>query len=345
MLSLFKKGILVVAAIFVGVFFYSAPSQKYEAISSETSNFTITIVPAPQCFEGIDNDGDGHIDYPNDPDCSSYTDDSEFPDSPPGPGPGGGGGGGGGSLPPETGVVFSGRAYPLSKVVILKDGQIAVETIAGPDARFRATIRDLSTGNYNFTVRSEDKNGVSSNPFSFPVFVSFGSSVEISGIFLAPTIDVDKSQVRRGDDILIFGQTVPESDVTIEVNSETQIFVNTESDESGVYLYNFNSAPLEYGGHSGRSKTNLETGESSGFGRHVAFLVGNQNIEKELGEGECRADLNRDGRVNLVDFSIAAFWYGKPLVGEIIATEVNCLNGDGRINLVDFSIMAFYWTG
>src|SRR5690606_13680648 len=151
-----------------------------------------------------------------------------------------------------------------------------------------------------------DKDGVSSLPFSFPVFISLGSSIEVSGIFLSPTIDVDKSQVRRGDDIVIFGQTVPGSEVTIEVNSETQVFVNTISDESGVYLYNFNSAPLEYGAHSGRSKTNLETGESSGFGKRVAFMVGNQNIEKELGIKECGADLNRDKRVNLVDFSIAA---------------------------------------
>lgn len=31
-----------------------------------------------QCNDGIDNDGDGRIDYPNDPGCVSYNDDSEF---------------------------------------------------------------------------------------------------------------------------------------------------------------------------------------------------------------------------------------------------------------------------
>ncbi|MEZ4114121.1 MAG: hypothetical protein R3B65_01530 [Candidatus Paceibacterota bacterium] len=52
---------------------------------------------------------------------------------------------------PETGVLFSGRAYPLSKITILKDGQKAIETIAGPDAQFRVKLTDLNPGNYNFT--------------------------------------------------------------------------------------------------------------------------------------------------------------------------------------------------
>ncbi|MEZ4103269.1 MAG: hypothetical protein R3B55_01770 [Candidatus Paceibacterota bacterium] len=317
--------------------------NKKEIISSETSNFRITIVPAPQCFDGQDNDSDGLIDFPNDPGCASYTDDSESDFTP--PPSGGGGGGGGGTRPPETGVSFSGRAYPLSRVTILKDGVVVVETIAGQDARFRANIGDLNPGSYNFTVRATDENGVTGNPFSFPVFISQGSTTDVTGIFLAPTIDVDKAEVRKGDDIAIFGQTVPESDVTIEVNSENQFFVNTQSDGDGIYLYNFNSAPLEEGSHSARSKTNLNTGEASNFGKLVGFSVGDQNIPKVPGNDSCRADLNQDGKVNLVDFSIAAFWYNKPLSGEITITESNCLNADGKINLVDFSIIAFNWTG
>ncbi len=34
--------------------------------------------PTYQCNDGYDNDGDGRIDYPNDPGCSSYYDDSEY---------------------------------------------------------------------------------------------------------------------------------------------------------------------------------------------------------------------------------------------------------------------------
>src|SRR3989344_2538889 len=51
-----------------------------------------TNVPLPQCSDGIDNDGDGFIDYPNDPGCSSADDDDETNN---GGGTGGGGSGGG----------------------------------------------------------------------------------------------------------------------------------------------------------------------------------------------------------------------------------------------------------
>src|SRR3984885_9419631 len=39
----------------------------------------------PQCSDGIDNDGDGLIDYPNDPGCTSPNQDSELDDCPSGP--------------------------------------------------------------------------------------------------------------------------------------------------------------------------------------------------------------------------------------------------------------------
>lgn len=34
--------------------------------------------PTYQCNDGYDNDGDGKVDYPNDPGCSTYNDDSEY---------------------------------------------------------------------------------------------------------------------------------------------------------------------------------------------------------------------------------------------------------------------------
>jgi hypothetical protein len=342
--SIFKLAVLPV--LIVGVIAVFGVATE----SADTSNFNITIVPAPQCFDGQDNDTDGLIDYPADPGCDSYTDDDETDVSSP---PSGGGGGGGGGVSsggrdddePDTSIKFSGRAYPGSQVSILQDGVVVLQTIAGSNAKFSATLGDLVPGNYNYLVRANDDNGMTSEPYTFPVLISQGSTTEVSGIFLAPTIDVDKTQVRRGDDIVIFGQTAPRSDVTIEVNSETQIFVATESDADGAYFYAFNSAPLEYGDHSTQSKTALSGGASTGFGRRVGFIVGDMNVVKEAGAGQCNADLNSDGRVNLIDFSIAAFWYQKTLSGDMINTEALCLNGDARINLVDFSIMAFYWTG
>ncbi|MFA6585589.1 MAG: hypothetical protein WCS86_00280 [Candidatus Paceibacterota bacterium] len=262
------------------------------------------------------------------------------------PPPGGGGGGGGGGVPPpaQTGVIFSGRAYPLSKVSFLKDGQLALSTIAGPDSNFTGSLTNLSAGNYNFSVYGEDKNGLRSTPFSFQVFVTSGATTNISGIFIAPTIAVDKSEVKKGDNIAIFGQSAPSSEIVISINSAQEFFNSAASDNNGIYLHNFDTSVLELGNHSTKSKA-LKNGEISSFSNIVGFIVGTKNILAKAPEKSDKCDLNEDGRCNLVDFSIAAFWYKKPLSEEFKLREKKHLNGDGKVDLVDFSIMAFYWTG
>lgn len=50
-------------------------------------------------------------------------------------------------------------------------------------------------------------------------------------------------------------------------------------------------------------------------------------------------DLNSDSRVNIIDFSMIAYWFRRadpPREAD--------LNGDGKVDLVDFSILAFNWT-
>lgn len=56
--------------------------------------------------------------------------------------------------------------------------------------------------------------------------------------------------------------------------------------------------------------------------------------------GVCRsvADLNCDGYVDIVDFSIMYYWFEK----NNIPARID-LAADGAINLADFSVMAFYW--
>lgn len=262
----------------------------------------------------------------------------------PSTGSGGGGGGGGGSgTSSTTSVSFKGRAYPLSKVFILKDGQIVTQTIAGPNASFSVSVSGLSTGNYTFSVYGEDDEGRKSSLFTFPVFVTEGANTEISDIFIAPTIAVDKKEVKQGDNIAIFGQAVPNSDVTISVNSPVEFFRYTQTDKNGVYLLNFDSSPLEMGQHSTKSKV-ATLNQISPFGRIIGFRVGTENIPSD-GNFFLMGDLNDDGRVNLIDFSIAAFWYKKVIDVSMQQKDIERLNADGKIDLIDFSIMAFHWTG
>ena len=255
--------------------------------------------------------------------------------------PSGGGGGGGGIIAPVvTSIVFDGRAYPKSAVTLLKDAQIAATTVAGTDSNFQMTLSGLSAGNYIFSVYSEDGRGIRSSLLTFPVSVTFGATTKVSGIFIAPTIAVDKSEVKRGDNIAVFGQSVPNSEVTISVNSEAEFFNKIKADASGAYLYNFDTSPLENGQHFTKSKVVFGS-EISSFSKAVGFTVGTKTVvAEESKKAPEKGDSNGDKKVNLVDFSITAYWYNRP--SPPLSVD---LNKDGKVNLVDFSIMAFYWTG
>ncbi|MDP3042856.1 MAG: hypothetical protein Q8N21_00410 [bacterium] len=254
--------------------------------------------------------------------------------------PSGGGGGGGGYVAPliETKVIFSGRAYPKSTVTLLKDAQVAATTVSGADANFQISISGLSGGNYIFSLYSEDSKGLRSSLLTFPISITTGATTQVSGIFIAPTIDIDKSEVKRGDNIAIFGQSVPNSEITISINSDEEFFAKMPAGKDGIYLYNYDTSPLEMGQHFTKSKVAL-AGEISSFSKAVTFQVGAKTTPKET--AKCgKADLNCDNRINLVDFSIAAYWHKRPSP----PAKVD-FNSDGKVDLIDFSIMAYYWTG
>lgn len=252
---------------------------------------------------------------------------------------GGGGGGGGGPSFSVTQVVFIGRAYPGSQIFLLKDAQLVAQTVSDAVAYFRLTISGLSGGNYIFSIYSEDKNGLRSSLFTFPISVTAGAITQISNIFIAPTIDIDKQEVKRGDNLAIFGQSAPKSEITISINSNEEIFkkINTSSD--GVYFYNFDTSEVEVGEHLVKSKASL-LGEISTFSKAVSFVVGTKTVFKPKEVKVLKGDINKDGKVTLVDFSVAAYWYKKPS-----PPASADLNGDGKVTLTDFSIMAYYWTG
>lgn len=346
-------GFLIIILSFIFVFW---------KISESNSSVSVTASVNPVCgnnilefgeqCDGIDLGGQTCIGLGYgggilicDSSCIFDTSGCTPPPQPPSPPPPSGGGGGGGYIPLETKVIFSGRAYPGSEVTLLKDAEIVATTISDNNANFNITLTGISGGSYIFSLYSEDKEGRRSSLVTFPVNIITGGTVNVSGIFISPTIAVDKSEVKKGDIISIFGQSVKNADITIQISSENEFFVKTKSDDNGAYLYNFQTIDLEYGDHFTKSRANLGD-KFSPFSKAVSFRVGTRNvlIEKEV---KCpkKADLNNDCRVNLVDFSIAAYWYKRQLSESFKLIEKQKLNGDGKIDLVDFSIMAYYWTG
>jgi len=249
--------------------------------------------------------------------------------------PPGGGGGGGVFVPPSvsTDVVIKGKAYPLSSITVLQDGRVAATTIADSQANFTVGITDMTPGIYTFSAWALDKQGRRSITFSFTTNIAKDMTTTISGIFLPPTIELSKALLQKGETFNVLGQTAPGSDISIFVNSP-EIVKKTQAGADGTWFYAFDTTLLEEGSHTARAKATSPEGLLSTFSQTLAFSVG-----KETTGVTKKADTNKDGKVNLVDFSILLYNWGVPKNPDAD------LNNDGKVNLVDFSIMLYWWTG
>ncbi len=312
----------------------------------------ITVIPHPQCNDGIDNDSDGFTDYPDDTDCLSYTDNNEgvhpvvtpTPTSTPSHG-GGGGGGGSNNAANEIiyseKMIFKGKAYPGANVTLLKDAQVSGTVLADKNGNFEIRISDISNGTYVFGIWAEDSIGNKSTVHNFILAVLSNQTMVVSGIILPTTITTDKAEVRKGDDVKIYGFTYPSANVDVYVHSAQEIQQTALADSDGFWQYNLNTTPLDMETHSARSKSKSGA-DTSIFSEPVTFIVGDKNIIRDnpVLTKKIKTDLNGDSRINLVDYSILAYWYKRAGFPKDLD-----FNSDGKIDLIDFSIMAYYWTG
>ena len=243
--------------------------------------------------------------------------------------------GGGALLPPVAKAIFQGRAYPKAFLTILKDGKVAATFFAESSGLFRKELTGLSGGIYTFGIWAEDIEGRKSVTLGFTVSILEGRTTIISGIFISPTIEVGPTQVERGDAVNILGQAFPESQVNIFIASK-EIVKEASTTKEGKWVYELDTGPLEEREHQTRARAVFGDGEISPFSQTLSFLV------LPPGALVCRgADLNFDGRVNIIDFSILLFFWGQTKPANVCAD----INFDGIVNIVDFSIMMYYWTG
>ncbi len=266
--------------------------------------------------------------------------------------PGGGNAGGGspgpaigfdpGSItaPKDTKVVVIGKAYPGSEVNILIDGKEIGIVKANPKADFYFETDKITPGVIGMGLWAEDGKGRKSALQNFTFRVSSGAVTTISGAYLAPSIDVDKPVVARGEILKVSGVTVPESSVTIYVHSNTEVIKNSSSTAVGDWSLNFDTTPLDGDAYhvvkaTFEAKSTTSGMIKSGFSKAISFYVG----KSATNTGTCAgADLNKDKKVNLIDFSILLYYWG---------TSNTCAdqNKNGKVDLIDFSIMLYNWTG
>lgn len=255
----------------------------------------------------------------------------------------GGGGGGGGFtsiIQSHESAVFKGLAYPGSLVSLVQNGTIVTEVPASPNGTFEIKVYNLGTGTYTFGIVAEDSNRQRSTIQTYTIYLAQNVSTQVAGIFIPPTISTDKIETRHGDPVTFFGKAAPNATVTISIHSAKEIIKKVLSDASGGYLYRLDTTDLELGDHESKSKAVTED-DISPYSSTVTFTVGTKNVSRSVVIPTSRkCDLNNDNRVNLLDFSIMAYWYKR--TG--FPAKVD-LNNDKRIDLSDVSILAYCWTG
>ncbi|MEM9336472.1 MAG: dockerin type I domain-containing protein [Patescibacteria group bacterium] len=279
-------------------------------------------------------------------------------------GTGGSGGGGGGSsgdddddesgggfestdAPFESGdgrVIINGYAFPFSTIVALVDGNIAETDTSDSDGRYSVTIDEIARGVYTFGVYGVDDENVRSSTFSTSFTVTGSRTSSLSNVNVMPSILVEPDPAEIGDLVVISGYTLPDATVTIEneqdgssASLETLV---TESDNRGRWSVEVDTTGFARGTYKVRARANgtdvnddpIETD----FSGYTFYGVG-QEAEIALD-----ADLNRDGSVNLIDFSILLFWWGTDGGASDPPADIN---RDGNVTLTDFSILLFNWTG
>ena len=264
------------------------------------------------------------------------------------PNSGGGGGGSGGSTsgfspgtktpPDQTLVVINGIGYPNREVRVLLDGTVAGIVPDDYKGDFHFQSGDTTPGVSSFGLWTDDERGLKSTLLTLTFRVASKSITTIENVYLSPTIDVDKNQVNKGEDIKIFGASSPTVNIAVHVNSDLERISTTTSGSAGEWSLVFNTAPLAEDFHTVKALVHLNSPTGvieSNYSRTVSFYVGKNIPEK----GKCGiADLNCDNAVNLVDFSILLYNWGTN-------DKTSDINKDGKVGLADFSIMMFYWTG
>ena len=240
-------------------------------------------------------------------------------------------------------AVFKGLAYPGSSVSLLRNGIIVATLPTTVDGYFDIRVRSLIPGTYSFGVQAQDRNGLTSKLLSFTIYVSAGVMTTVNGIFLPPTITSDKVEVKKNDTIIFSGSSVPDGEVRLSINKNLEFLKRVRANASGTWKYMYSSTELDLGDYDVKARS-LTASDTSPYSQVLTFRVGDVNRLRSknsaLSGFRKKCDLNNDDHVNLLDFSIMAFWYKR--LG--FPSKVD-LNTDNRINLTDLSILAYCWTG
>lgn len=239
----------------------------------------------------------------------------------------------GGSYAYQSGVRFSGFAYPDATVTVQRKDSEDVSVKADSTGFFSISISE--TDWQLFSIFAVDVLGRRSTLLNFPTVLYSGYVTDITGIKFAPTIDTDKISVRKGDYLTIEGMAIPNQIVKVFFEGAEESVWTLKSKSSGVYTVTIPISMIE-GDYLIRAGYENDIRTS----KVLKINVGTVSVSRKEVTINIPGDCNIDQKITLVDFSVLAFWYLKNNPPKCVD-----VNSDGIINIIDFSIVAFYWNG
>jgi cysteine-rich repeat protein len=252
---------------------------------------------------------------------------------------GGGSGGSGGSSVQQGDTVISvtGLAYPGRTINILLDTKNVGSVRVGTNGRFEFTT-GASPGTASLGFWSTDTDNIRSITLNSTFDVTQGAVTNISGIILPPTIRIPNPRVNPGDIVNVTGQSIPSVAIELHVNN-SEVVTRGIADAQGRWSIALDTATLRVAEHTLKARSVSGTPPlttQSGYSTSIQLFVGVD------GRVTTPSDLSRDGRVNLVDFSILIFWWGTDGGNSNPPADIS---GNARVGIEDFSILLFNWTG
>jgi hypothetical protein len=217
------------------------------------------------------------------------------------------------------------------------------------DTREVGTVRADSSGRFDFATNaspgtvsmgfwSNDNSNTRSITYNTTFDVTQGAITNVNGVLLPPTIRVSDTTINPGDTITFSGQTSPNVAVEVHIDNGSPI-LRTTSGADGTWSVPYTTTGLSAAEHTARARFALGSG---GLSSQSTFSTSLQLFVGVEGRAATPSDLNRDGGVDLIDFSILIFWWGTP-GGE--SDPPADISGNARVGLEDFSILLFNWTG
>ncbi len=263
----------------------------------------------------------------------------EFADNGGGSTGGGGGKDSGGSDDElgDTQISINGKAYPNVTVNILIDGDAVGTVRTNSRGEFTFNV-DADPGTVSVGFWANDSSGTRSATVSTTFDVTQGAVTTLNGILIPPTLRTSSATVNPGDIVTLTGQTLPNATVEVSIDNGAKTLSGT-ADAQGKYSISFDTSTVSVAAHIAKARFITGTGTQkteSSYGTALSLFVG---VE---GKATSNSDLNRDGKVNLIDFSILIFWWGTPGGNSNPPADIN---GNAKVGLEDFSILLFNWTG